>query len=363
MMCHTLLTYGKYYRIWPYSDPKGQFAYITIGTSRPYTKPLCKLLRLNPFKRVIEQIFDFNAINKFATTTGQPFVTREGIFLIPVWNVAFYTHGITYFAIYRSENGYDWEKVYEDVNGTYANHFFQSPFDGSVFIGVGVKGGGKKGKISYTPERAYLLKSEDLGKKWTKIFKVDSPTAMYDGAVINEKTLIVTLREMKSIAKSFDGGRSWSIEYLGTTARNINCLRQEKKVIVSSDSCFYTSTSGQFKWKRIVIPIKCLALRYPTPYKNLILMTGVGWRSFLLAIEKSNLSRFYYLDISKLTKSNFMARMSLINETLLLGDELETGCLISIKSPEKALVELTRSLFYVLLSLKYKLKRTLYGNL
>lgn len=360
-----MLACGKYYRVWPYSDPKRGLVYITIGTSRPYAKPLCRILRLDPSKNVLEQIFDFYAVNKFATTTGQPFVTKEGLLLVPVWNAAFYTNGRTYFAIYRSDDGYYWEKVYEDLEGTYANHFFQSPFDGSIFIGVGVKGGGRKGRISYTPERAYLLNSEDSGKTWKKIFKVNSKTAIYDGAIIDEKTIIVTLREMKSIAKSINGGRSWSLDHLGTTVRNVNYFRQEEKIVISSDSSFYISTHDRFNWKKVTLPVRGLALRYPTSYKNLILMTGVGWRSFLLATDKFSSSRFYYLDISSLTKSKFIARMALINGTLLLGDEMETGSLISIKFPEKVLREVTSKefLMYKLMYLKYSAIQALYRRL
>ncbi len=332
-----LFKYGKYYRIWPFSIKNDKISYITVSPSRPFVKLQCKLLKLEFSKKNIVTVFDFYQLNKRATTTGQPFITQDGTFLIPVWNVCFYTQGVTYFAIYRSNDGYDWQKVYEDLDGTYAKHFFQNPNNGDIFIGVGIKGGGKNGKISYTPDRVYLLKSVDEGKTWNKVLKIDHPTAMYDGAVIDDKTLIVTLREMKSIAKSNDAGNSWSIDYLGSTARNITYMKDDEKIILSSDSSLYLSPSEQINWEKINIPFKGLALRYPKVYNDMILMTGVGWGSFLFAVNKLDPSIFYYLDLTKMSNSNYMARMSMFDDTLLIGDELETGSLISIKSPEHGL--------------------------
>lgn len=325
----SLLDYGKYYRIWPNGDVKRNKLYVSVGLSRPSGNPVCKLFISQDHGDSWIEIADFHSLDKRNTTTGQPFVTNEGAIFVPVWNASFYTHGETWFAIYRIEShGASWKKVYEDSKGTYGNHFFQNPVDGSLHIGVGVGGGGSKGRIGFSPEKSYLLRSEDFGDTWKKVFEIDYPTALYDGTTLDENTILVTARERKSVFISVDRGISWSEVHIGKTTRNISYIGEMGKSVLTSNSCIFL-LNNNFSWTRFNTPIKDLALRYPIFDKNKLYVIGVGWRSYVIATD---FSKWYAFDITERANSNSFARMTMLSEYMFLGDELK-GVLLRWRLP------------------------------
>ena len=325
-----LLNYGKYYRIWPYVDANHKVTYVSVGLGRPFGKPLCKLLMSKDYGRSWDEIADFHSMDKRNTTTGQPFATTERVIFVPVWSASFYTHGETWFAIYKSEDyGSKWEKVFEDRTGTYGNHFFQNPADGSVYIGVGVGGGGSKGKIRYIPAKSYLLKSLDLGTTWRKVLEVDYPTALYSGTVLDDKMILVTARDKRSAFRSVDGGSSWSEIRIRKTTRNIFYSKNLNKLVITSDSSIFVSDDGS-TWVRLDTPIKGLVLRYPTLYKGKLYMIGVGWRSYVISTDLNNW--YMTFDVTNKTGSNSFARMAMVNDYAFLGNELN-GVLLRAKLP------------------------------
>jgi photosystem II stability/assembly factor-like uncharacterized protein len=326
-----LLNYGKYYRIWPNANTDRNELYTSVGLIRTFVKPLCKLLLSKNYGQTWNEIADFHSMDKRNTTTGQPFITQQKVICVPVWSANFYNYGETWFAIYRSEDqGSSWEKVYEDRKGTYGKHFFQDPDNGYLYIGVGVGGGGYGGKTSCTPAQTYLLKSEDLGKTWKKILKINYPTALYSGVAF-DKTVFVTAREKGSIFKSVDGGDTWSEISLGSPLRNLEYVKELQKFIASSDCSIFVSKDG-VKWSQFKIPIKWLILRYPTFHKGKVYLSGVGGRSYVVSTD---LSRWYILlDATKITGSNFLARMVIINDRIFLGDELN-GILLCVEIPSE----------------------------
>lgn len=325
--CCTLLNYGKYHRIWPYADPKRGKLYLSVALGRPYSEPICKLLVSRDYGESWSEIADFNLIDRRNTTSGQPFVTSQGMILAPTWSAGFYTLGETWFAIYKSKDrGRTWEKVYEDPIGTYGNHFFENPATGSFYVGVGVGGGGINGKVSSTPSRSYLLKSADAGETWTKVLDIDYPTAIYDGTVAKQQTILVTAREKKSVFKSINGGCSWTETNLGRTARNIAYVKELNEIVATSDNCVFISNDG-VKWIKINSPIK-LMFRYPMFRNGKLYMTGVGWRSLIISTDKKKW--FVTFDATKITGSNFFARMTIMNDYLFIGDEMN-GMLLRLK--------------------------------
>lgn len=325
-----LLDYGKYYRIWPYADIDSKNLYVSIGLGRPFSKPLCKVLMSKDCGRSWNEIADFHFMDKRNTTTGQPFVTDEGVIFVPVWSASFYTHGGTWFAIYKSEDqGVSWEKVYEDPKGTYANHFFQSPANGCVYIGVGVGGGGSEGRISYRPAQSYLLKSTDLGRTWSKVLTVDYPTALYSGTTVNDKTVLVSAREKKSIFRSVDGCNSWSEIRINNIARSVSYIPELSRFVVTSNSSIFISDDGS-KWIRVSAPIKWSSLRYPKLYKRKLYMTGDAGHSYVISTD---LNKWYLsFDVTKEIGREGFARMTMINDYMFLGGELN-GFLLRVKLP------------------------------
>jgi len=263
------------------------------------------------------------------TTTGQPFVTNEGAIFVPVWSASFYTQGNTWIAIYSIEkDGASWQKVYEDTRGTYGKHFFQDVDDGSLYIGVGVGGGGSRGRVSSAPAKSYLLKSIDLGRTWRKVLEVDDPTALYSGTALDD-TVLVAAREKKSVFRSVDGGDSWTETYVGYSARNISYIEELRKFIITSDSCLFVSNDG-LAWAQVSCRMKGLVLRYPTLYKGRIYITGVGWRSYIISTD---LNRWYIaFDATKVTGSNLFARMAILDDYIFLGNEMN-GALLRVKLP------------------------------
>ena len=324
------MNYGKYHRIWPYFDANHNKLYVSIALLRPLVEPVCKLLVSKDYGQSWNQIADFHFTDKRSTTTGQPFVANNGVIFVPVWNAGFYTHGETWLTIYKSEDeGFSWKKVYEDPKGTYGKHFFQSPFDDNLYLGVGVGGGGRGNRVSSTPAKSYLLRSQDDGETWRKILQVNYPTALYCGTTLDDKTIIVTAREKKSVFVSKNGGISWTEIYIGNTARSISYLKELGKIFVSSNSSIFLSTDG-FSWVRLNTPIKWLMLRYPTLSRGKIYLAGAGGRSIVLSTD---LKEWYVtFDATKVTGSNLFSRMALADEYIFLGNELD-GVLLRVKLP------------------------------
>ena len=322
-----LLNYGKYHRIWPFFDTHQKKLYVTIALLRPLVEPICELLVSEDYGQSWKMIADFHFMDERNTTTGQPFVTNDGIIFVPVWNAGFYTHGETWLAIYKSDDqGLSWTKVYEDPKGTYGKHFFQNPFDASLYLGVGVEGGGDRSRVSSTPARSYLLCSKDYGKSWRKILKVDYPTALYSGTAIDDKTVIVTAREKKSVFRTVNGV-SWTETHLGNTARSASHFESLGKTVISSNSSIFVSTDG-ISWIRLNAPIKWLMLRYPTLHRNRIYLAGVGGRSIVLS---TSLKKWYIaFDTTKVADSNLFSRMTLADDYVFLGNELN-GVLLRMK--------------------------------
>lgn len=324
-----LLNYGKYYRVWPFADVRDKKLYVSIANVRPSAKPMCNLLRSKDYGELWSEVADFHSMNKLNTTTGQPFVTREGSIFVPAWNAGFYTDGVTWFAIYKSEDaGMSWTKVYEDLKGTYGKHFFQSP-DGNLYIGVGQGGGGSRGKVSFRPQRSYLLLSQDMGENWETILKVNYPTALYSGVALDDEKVLVAAREKKSVFFSINGGETWIETRVGNITRSVSYIEELHNIVVTSNSALFISDDG-FSWTQLNSPIKGLMLRYPTWYKRRLYMSGVGWRSYVVSTE---LNKWYLsFDVTKETASNLGARMAILNDYIFVGDEAN-GTLIRIELP------------------------------
>lgn len=326
----TILNYGEHHRIWPYFDVDTNRLYVSVALSRPFAEQLCKLFVSKDYGESWSEIADFYSMDKRNTTTGQPFVTKSGVIFVPIWNAGFYTYGETWLSIYKSEdNGISWEKVYEDPRGTYGKHFFENSTDGSVYLGAGVGGGGSQGKVSYTPAKAYILKSPNMGKTWKKILKVDYPTALYSGIALDEKTILVTAREKRTVFYSANGGISWIETYMGNTVRNISYFKEFGKFVITSNSAIYVSSDG-IAWTRLNAPIKLLVLRYPTLRKEKIYMNSAGGYSSVISTD---LERWFMnCDVTQKTGSNLFTRMAMSNDYTFLGNELN-GVLLRVKLP------------------------------
>jgi len=275
------------------------------------------------------QLADFHSLDKRNTTTGQPFITSDGTILVPTWNSSFYTHGTLWFAIYKgNKHGSSWLKVYEDLGGTYGKHFFESP-TGDLYIGVGIGGGGTKGRISSRPNKSYLLKSEDMGKTWKKILRVSYSTSLYSGVALNDETVLVTAREKKSLFLSRNSGETWSEIHVGNVTRSASYVEELHKIVVTSNSAIFTSNDA-LHWTRLNAPIKGLILRYPTFYKGKLYMSHAGWHGYIVSTD---LSKWYLsYDVTKETGSNLGARMVILNDYVFVGDE-SNGTLIRIGLP------------------------------
>lgn len=323
------MNYGKYYRIWPKADPHQSRLYVSVALARPFARPVCKLFASEDFGLSYRVIADFHSMEKRNTTTGQPFITNDGVILVPTWSAGFYAYGTTGLAIYRSEDqGMSWTKVYQNSKGTYAKHFFENPWDGNLYIGIGVGGGGSGGKIEYRPAGSYLLKSTDQGITWEEILKVDYPTALYDGTALKDQ-ILVTARDKRSLYRSANGGYSWNEILVGDTPRNIFYSKNLDKIIVSSNSSIFVSSDG-YRWSRFEAPIKWLILRYPTFHNGKIHMISAGPRSYIIATD---LRKWYLvLDATQVAGSSAFTRMAVLNDYIFLGNEL-TGSLLRVKIP------------------------------
>ncbi len=357
-----LLSYGNFYRIWPFVNTNRNELYVSVALLRSYTKPLCKLIRSRDYGRSWTEIADFHSLDKRNTTTGQPFVTQEGTLFIPVWNAGFYTHGTSWFAIYKSnDSGSSWEKVYENPKGTYGKHFFQGPA-GNLYIGVGLGGGGSNGRVSPTPGKSYLLRSRDMGQTWEEILLVDYPTALYSGVALDDKTVLVAAREKRSLFLSVNGGRTWKETRMGNSMRNISYIKELHKIVVTSNSSLFISGDAE-SWTRLNAPIKGLVLRYPTWYRRKLYMSSVGWwRSYVVSTD---LNRWYLsFDVTEETGSNLGARMAVLGDFMFIGDEangtlLQAKLPFGINRPISAFQRLNGNLGYLIFKTKYVIERLL----
>jgi hypothetical protein len=318
-----LWNFGRPYRVWPYSNGKRML--VTLATSRPTRSPKCEVYGSeNGGTR--DLLCCFLDYNPRASSTGQPFITSSNVFLVPVWDVEYYTQGRCYFGIYRSEDGgAKWTLVFEDDNSTYANHFFESPDGSCLYIGVGLHGGGKEGRIGYTPEAGYLLQSTDHGRTWARCFVYDKPCSLYQGLVRDSGEVFVTTREQKALLRYTPALQRWDEVPLGGSTRCISYITALRMYVVSSDSSIFMSPDCT-NWTELPIPIGGLYLRYPTYLDGLVHFTAVGHKSIVVATD---LKYWYEMhNLSRVTSSTF-ARMALFKAQLYCGSELD-GLLVRL---------------------------------
>jgi len=326
-MIEPLLNYGPFHRIWPAADRIGNI-YITVSSVRSFANPICKFFKSDDLGNSWIELADFLSMDEKNSTTGQPFVSREGLILASVWDSSYYQFGKTWLAIYRSnDDGLNWDIVYSNPAATYGKHFFEGDRQGEVYLCAGIGGGGSEGEVHYAPARGLLLRSLDSGKSWDICLEVDSPTALYDGTVSNGIT-IVSARERGSIFRSDDSAKTWSEVRLGAAARNVS--RIGSNIVVSSDSAIFISRDEGCSWIKRKSPLRNLVLRYPTLLQDQILMTGVGWRSLILATDLEGNEWRISLDATKFARSKFMTRLATAREYFFLGDEIEAGVLLRV---------------------------------
>jgi hypothetical protein len=278
-------------------------------------------------------VTDFHAINPLNTTTGRPFVTSLGTLLVPLWSVLYYTEGVSWFSIVRSEDdGATWQTAYCSETQTYGNHFFQSPIDGSIYIGVGIGGGGNRGIISYTPSEATLLKSDDDGRSWKNCFHVGTPTALYDGVVTEEGIVVVSARERCSVfvRKPL---QDWNEIVLDKMVRCLGAT--DDTLVLSNDDAVFSSVDSGFTWERHDAPFSPLVLRYPTPHRKRILLTSVGSKSLLVELSQDFQDWRVRNDLTKAAGTRYLARMAVLGECAFLGDEIEAGVLLKVDLAEE----------------------------
>ncbi len=322
-----MLNYGPFHRIWPSVDPQGNL-YVSVSALRSFIKPICKLFKSEDFGNSWIELADFYSMDPRNTTTGQVFISQEGIVLVPVWDSNFYQFGKTWLAIYRSKDeGVSFEKVYSNPTATYGKHFFQNNFKNEIYLCAGSGGGGTGGSVRYVPANGLLLKSQDFGNSWEVAFKVEKPTALYDGVAF-ANIILISAREAKSVFRSDDKGETWSEKRFDAAARNIKKI--DKKILVTSDSAVFVSHDEGLSWTKISCPIRNMVLRYPTQFRDRIIMTGVGWRSLVLATNLEQNEWRIAFDATKVACTNFMTRLALAGEYLFLGDEIEIGALLRV---------------------------------
>lgn len=322
-----LLEYGRFHRIWPNTDDKGNI-YASVSAIRSFVKPVCKLFKSNDYGNSWIELADFYSMDPRNTTTGQPFISKEGFIFVPVWDAGYYQFGKTWLTLYRSiDGGNNWEAVYSNPQAIYGKHFFQNNCTNELYLCASIGGGGTKGKVSYAPSKGILLHSKNFGKNWKICLEVSRPTALYDGIAF-ENTILVTARELGSIFRSVDNCVSWNEIKLGRAARNISKIKNE--VYVSSDSSLFVSRDNGLSWTERSCPIKNVVLRYPTLFQDKVLMTAVGSRSLILATQLRYNKWQVAFDITKIIKTNFMTRLAILKDYLILGDEIEVGTLLRI---------------------------------
>lgn len=309
--------FGRPWRVWPFSD--GKRLLVTLATGRPGGPKRCEVYcSQNGVTWDLKR--QFFPKNPRATSTGQPFITSSGVFLVPVWDVEYYSEGKNYFGIYRSDDGGEsWELVFEDPNGTYANHFFESPDGSCLYIGVGSGGGGKEGDISFRPGGSYLLQSSDEGRTWSKCLIYDKPCSLYQGVATNAGEVFLTTREQKVLLRGFPGLSDFQEIHIGNYTRCISYIKDLNKYVISSNSSIFVSNDC-IHWSVKKMPMVSLYLRYPTFAGGLLYFTAVGRKSIVVATDL----RDWYLinDFSNITSSSF-ARMALFKNQIFCGSEFD----------------------------------------
>jgi hypothetical protein len=253
-----------------------------------------------------------------------------------MWSSKFYTDGFLGLAIVSCNVARPEPQVrYFDRLCTYGNHFFRNTTrPDELFLGVGKGGGGKGGRIRFTPNSGILLKSSDRGKTWQSVFASAEASAIYDGFAIDD-LVMMTSRELgviivlKEEASGAYGVRK--IYRLGSPARNISLFtrRNLRTVVVSSDNGFYAGRldGDSLEVKRVSIPITGFALRYPTMIDDEFL-SFIGWSSngsWLLLCRTNN--ELYYVDLTSITGLRTFSRMTVCENNnggqIVLGTEME----------------------------------------
>ena len=312
----TIWKLGKPWRVWPFAGSDQLL--VSVATGRPRGSKKCTLFSSTDGLE-FRQIADFGECDPKASTTGQPFINSRGTIFVPVWDVDYYHVGATYTAIHRSDdNGETWTKVYEDSVGTYANHFFESPDRKHLFIGIGRRGGGKDGVIKFSPASGYLLHSNDDGRSWSTFLEFEKPSALYQGMVLEDDSIVVTTREQKSLIRASLYSQTWREEPLNHTSRCITYVPEMKKFVISSDSAILVSDDTK-DWSPIKAPV-IGALRYPVFHDGLIHLACSGLPHSVIATD---LKHWYMVkDFSRLTKTP-ITRMAFFRDAFYNGSEFE----------------------------------------
>ena len=324
---------GPGHRVWPFAASDGEVL-ATVSTTRTAYRPSCVLLRSSDRGETWTQLYDFAERNG-TFTTGQPFSASDGSLLVGIWNAEYYEFGNAGLRIYRSvDRGATWEVVFEDVDMTYGKHFFEGTREGEFYLCAGIGGGGKDGRLGFTPNAGVLLKSSDHGASWARCLTVQSATSVYDG-LISSGIVIVTARERRSVFRSLDGGTTWEEVRLSGPARSI--ARVGQRVMVSSDSALFVSFDDGASWVRHSCPIPSLFLRYPTsvggpgwPDDSYVLVTAVGWRSLLLGYGLTQRRWWVARDFTSALGAGSLTRLARSDGFLLVGDETARGIMVRL---------------------------------
>ena len=319
----TIWQLGEPWRIWPFAT--ADKVLVSVATGRPNNVKKCNLF-LSSDGVEFKQIADFVKENSRASTTGQPFINSGGTMLVPVWDVDYYDMGATYAAIYRSDdNGKTWTKVFEDPEGTYANHFFESPDGEHLFIGIGRHGGGKNGVVGFSPASGYLLYSNDDGRSWSTFFEFKKRSALYQGIVLDNDSIAVTTREQKSLIRASLSSRKWHEEPLGHSTRCITYIEELRRFVISTDSAILVSCDTR-NWSVIKSPVTG-PLRYPMFRDGLIHLACAGCRPCIVATD---LKHWYMIeDFSTLTEKP-VTRMAFFGDAIYNGSEFEGYFVVSL---------------------------------
>jgi hypothetical protein len=323
--------YGLYRRVWPFATSRELF--FTVGIARsvvPSNERVLRLYRINTSGN-IDLLQNLSLHEPRIDTSGQPYFKPGLGLFIPAWNSEFYTIGKTIFVIFKSYDFNEYKVVYVDEHGSYGKHFFTDAQGTRICIGVGKGWNGKPGRVSYTPRGAYLLCSEDGGDHWTQIYEIKYPTAIYSGVIVDD-IIAFTLRERGAVVVSFNGGKHFREIILGSSARIITFCRIEGSdvAILSSDDALFISDDFM-NWKKIKLPTKGLALRYPTVDESSVFFTGVGNGSWIFKVSLDN---FNIKDImAREIHYDIAPRLALFNRKLYVGSELY-GKLYSIEMSE-----------------------------
>jgi len=300
-------------RVWPFA--RGDNVLLSVAAGRPHDMKRCEVL-VSRDGSSWEVAGEFFTGDHRQSTTGQPFLTSMGTILVPVWDVDFYTHGRTYFSIQRrgaAESRF--EKVYEDTDGTYANHFLETEGGAEVFIGVGVKGGGAEGKVRFTPGSGYILRSKDDGRTFEEVLRYDKPCSLYQGVQTRNGGVFWSTRGQKSL---IDLERGTEVA-VGDATRCLAFVEALDTFVMTSNSAIFLSSDAA-DWRKVPFPLPGYALRYPTMVGGRLLFTAVGWRSLLVAYEGGRW--FLVNELSGATRSTF-ARMARFKDVVLCGSEFD----------------------------------------